>query len=318
MDPTVTTAASGAVGVLQAAVGALGVLGAGPSRWWSGPLQTSTAGSTPTPGAGPSGLGGSLPRSVGGWLALVPPRYWAALGVLLAGIVVYVLVRRGATRLLDRIGLGEAIEGTAFERTAREFGTSTVGLLSGLLGYFVFGVAVITALTVARVNFADPFWSAVATSLPGVFLAVIVVIVGVVVGDKLDVVVSERLRGVKLPQTGIIPSLVKYSVVYVAILIALSQVGVATLALVVLLAAYLFAVILFAAIASYSLLASSAAGAYLLLNQPYGIGDEVRVGDVSGIVQEIDLFVTHIETDEEEHIVPNRRVFEEGVVRVRS
>lgn len=256
--------------------------------------------------------------SVPEFLLNVPYRIWLALGVLALGLVLAYLTGVVNRRLLRRAGVPEVIEGTAFERTAREFGTSTVGLLSGLLGYFVFGVAVITALTVARVNFADPFWSAVATSLPGVFLAVIVVIVGVVVGDKLDVVVSERLRGVKLPQTGIIPSLVKYSVVYVAILIALSQVGVATLALVVLLAAYLFAVILFAAIASYSLLASSAAGAYLLLNQPYGIGDEVRVGDVSGIVQEIDLFVTHIETDEEEHIVPNRRVFEEGVVRVRS
>jgi small-conductance mechanosensitive channel len=315
MSPTATTAASGAAGVLRASLAALG---GWPSGSWLGPAQTATPTATPAPGDGTSGIGDALPRSVGGWLSLIPPRYWAALGVLLVGVVAYVLVRRGATRVLGRVGLGDATEGTAFERTAREFGTSTVGLLSGLLGYFVFGVAVITALTVARVNFADPFWSAVATSLPGVFLALIVVIVGVVVGDKLDVVVSERLRGVKLPQTGIIPSLVKYSVVYVAILIALSQVGVATLALVVLLAAYLFAVILFAAIASYSLLASSAAGAYLLLNQPYGIGDEVRVGDVRGIVQEIDLFVTHIETDDEEHIVPNRRVFEEGVVRVRS
>jgi small-conductance mechanosensitive channel len=276
---------------------------------------TAALGQTATPGAGQTG---GVVDALAEGLSVVPPRYWAALGILALGFVLYLLVRRGARRLLDRVGLETSIEGTAFERTAREFGTSTVGLVAALLGYFAFGVVVITALTVARVNFADPFWSAVATSLPRVFVAVLVVIVGVVVGDKADIVVSERLRGVKLPQTGVIPAAVKYSIIYIAVLVALSQVGVATLALVVLLGAYLLAVILFTAIASFSLLASSAAGAYLLLNQPYGIGDEIRVGDVRGIVQEVDLFVTHIETGEEEHIVPNRRVFEEGVVRMRS
>jgi small-conductance mechanosensitive channel len=150
-----------------------------------------------------------------------------------------------------------------------------------------------------------------------VFLAALVVIAGIIVGDKAEILVAERLQDVKLPEVGVVPAVAKYSVVYVALLVALSQLGVATLALVVLLAAYLFAFVVFAAIASYSLLSSSAAGAYLLLSQPYGIGDEVRVGDKQGIVQEMDLFVTHIESENEEHIVPNRRIIEEGVVRIR-
>jgi len=56
----------------------------------------------------------------------------------------------------------------------------------------------------------------------------------------------------------------------------------------------------------------------LLLNQPYGIGDEVRIGDQTGIVQEVDLFVTKIEDDSEEYIVPNRKIFENGIIRMRD
>jgi hypothetical protein len=32
----------------------------------------------------------------------------------------------------------------------------------------------------------------------------------------------------------------------------------------------------------------------------------------------MDLFVTHVESDDEEYILPNRKVFRHGVVRVRG
>jgi small-conductance mechanosensitive channel len=272
-------------------------------------------GQTATPGE--PGAGG-LPESIREAVGLVPTRVWLAAGLVVLGAIVYFLVRRLAADTLERVGVDAVIEGTAFERTARDLGTSTVGLVARLAALFAFGVVVIAALTVAEVDFTDPFWSGVAAFLPQLFLATLVLIVGVVVGDKVEVLVAERLAGLKLPQVGVVPVAAKYSVVYVAALVALSQLGVATLALVVLLAAYLLALIVFTAIASYGLISSSAAGAYLVLNQPYGIGDEIRVGEVQGIVQEVDLFVTHVDAGSEEHIIPNSRVLSEGVVRVRS
>jgi small-conductance mechanosensitive channel len=107
-------------------------------------------------------------------------------------------------------------------------------------------------------------------------------------------------------------------VLYVAVIIALAQVGVHVIALMILLTVYLAGVVIVGAYAFKDFLVSSAAGIYLLLNQPYSIGDWVRIGDHSGIVQEIDIFVTKIEDDSEEFIVPNRKVFEEGIVRIRN
>ena len=252
------------------------------------------------------------------FLVNVPYRIWLALGVLLLGLVLAYLTGVINRRLLRRAGVPEVIEGTAFERTAREFDTSTVRILATLSSYFIVAVTVIVALTVADVNYLEQFWSGVAAFLPQLFVAVVVFIVGIVVGDKAELLVAERLRGIKLPELGVLPTLVKYSVVYVATLVALGQVGVQTLALVVLLAAYAFAVVLFAALATKDLVASAAAGVFLLLRQPSGIGDEVRVAGERGVVQEVDLFVTHIETDGEEHVVPNHAVFREGIVLIRE
>jgi len=139
-----------------------------------------------------------------------------------------------------------------------------------------------------------------------------------VIADKVEILVSERLRGIKLPDIGLLPLVAKYSVLFVAVLIALAQIGVAVLALIVLLGAYALALIVFTALATQDILASGTAGVYLLLNQPYSIGDEIKVGGQQGIVQEVDLLVTRIETDSEEYIIPNRTVLKDGIVRIHN
>ncbi|WP_251342938.1 mechanosensitive ion channel domain-containing protein [Haloplanus halophilus] len=251
-------------------------------------------------------------------LAAVPLRFWLAVATLVLGLLLGWLTRVVTRRLLRRAGVPGAIEGTAFERTAREFGTSTVSILAAIAGYFVFGIAVFAAVAVAEIEYVAQFWNAVAGFLPQLFFAIIVLIVGVVLGDKVELLISERFRGVKLPQINVLPLVAKYSVFYLAVLIALGQVGVATAALIVLLAAYVFAVVFLGGLAFRQLLAAGAVGSYLLLHQPYTIGDEIRVGEVRGIVQEIDLFVTHVEADGEEYVLPNSKVFADGFALIRD
>jgi len=286
------------------------------------PRWTPEIGVQPAPAVGdavPST--GALQIDMGQFAAIfnaVPRWVWAALIVVVVGIIAALLLGTLTKRLLVRAGVPEAIEGTAFERTAREFDTSTVEVLGTLVRFFVLGITFLAVLSVAHVTVAASFWSRTVEFLPRLFLAIVILIVGIVVGDKVKLVVSERLTGIKLPQIGVIPKLAKFTVIYVAVLIALSQLGVATLALVVLLGVYLLALVLLSAIALSDLLKSGAAGAYLLLNQPYVIGDEVEIGEKHGIVQEVNVFVTHVENDGEEFIVPNSTVFEEGVVRIRE
>ena len=270
-------------------------------------MSTRTAAATATAPA-PAQLEG-----VDQFLRLVPVELVVLLAVLTVGAAVSYAVVSFNRRLLERLGVPESIEGTAFERTVRGFGVSTVTILARLSGYFVFLVFVVVGLTTAGVRSVTAVSGVAVAFLPRVFVAVLVLVVGLIVGDKAGLLVDERLRGVKLPEVGLLPSLTKWSVVYVATLIALAQVGVATTALVVLLAGYLAAAIVLSAVAFRDLLASGSAGLYLLLTQPYGIGDRVRIGDVEGVVQEIDVFATHVETDDALYLVPNRRAVRDGV-----
>ncbi|APW98547.1 mechanosensitive ion channel protein MscS [Halobiforma lacisalsi AJ5] len=252
------------------------------------------------------------------WQTFIEEPAVIAAAVLALGLVVGYLVGRLNKELLTAAGVPDAVEGTPFERTAQSLGTSTVEIVARLSSWFIYGIAILTAIHIAQLLNTDAFWFRVTEFIPQVFVAVLVLILGFIIADKSELAVSEYLRGVKLPEISLLPRLIKYSVLYVTFIIALGQIGVHVLALLILLTVYAVGVVIVFTVAFKDFLVSSAAGIYLLLNQPYGIGDEVRIGDQSGIVQEVDLFVTKIENDSEEYIVPNRKVLDEGVVRNRE
>jgi len=237
--------------------------------------------------------------------------------VLAIGLVIGLLVGRLNRRVLRAAGIPGIVEGTPFERTAQSLGTSTVDIVARLSSWLIYGVAVVTSFHVARLVSGETFWLRITAFIPQLFVAAFVLILGFVVADKAELIVGERMREVKLPETGLIPKVAKYSILYVAFLVALSQVGVSTTALLILLTAYLFGGVFVAGIAFRPLLQAGASGIYVLLREPYGIGDEIRVGDRRGIVQEVDLFTTSIEDEDTEHVVPNHRVLDDGVARMR-
>jgi small-conductance mechanosensitive channel len=249
---------------------------------------------------------------------LVQVRFVQAAFVLAVGLVLGVVVGRFSKRLLQAVNTPALVEGTAFERSAQSLGLSTVTIVAGMASWFVYAVSVLAALNVSGLLTTVQFWQRFAGFIPQLFVAALVVVVGFVVADKAELLVGERLRGVKLPEVTVVPKLVKYSVLYVVFLIALSQIGVETLALVALLSVYAIGIIALAAVALRDFLSSGAAGIYLLMRQPYGIGDRVEIGDRSGVVQGMDILVTRVENDTEEYIIPNSEVLEHGVVRVRG
>ena len=252
------------------------------------------------------------------WQVFVDEPLVIAAGVIVLGLIVGYMVGRLNKQLLRAAGVPETVEGTPFERTAQSLGTSTVQIIARISSWFIYGIAIITAIHIAQVPATEAFIAAVIDFIPDLFVAILVLIVGFIAADKAELEVGEYLRGVKLPEVSIIPRFVKYSVLYVAFLIALAQIGVNVFALLILLTVYAAGIIIVGTVAFRGFLVSSAVGIYLLLNQPYGIGDRVKIGEHSGIVQEVTLFVTKIESNSEEYIVPNSQVFDEGIVRIRK
>lgn len=238
--------------------------------------------------------------------------------VLVTGVLIGIIVGQLCRRIFRAVDVPEAVEGTTFERGVNRLGTSTVDILSTLIALFVIALAVGLALSLGGV-FGTQFFlfNRLPTYLTHVFVAALVIIVGLIVGDKAEVEVREQFEDVKVPEVNLFPRIVKYTILFAASLIALAQLGVAIGPLLVLFAGYVFAIVVLGGLALKDLLSAGAAGVYLFLSQPYSIGDTITVEGHQGIVQEIDLFVTRIENDGEEFILPNHLVLSSGVIRVR-
>jgi len=250
-------------------------------------------------------------------LAMANFQYLLAIAVLVVGIVAGYVVGRVNERVLRALGVPRAVEGTSVERTARRFGTSVVSLLARLTSWIIYVAAIVIALAVTNLVDLRTLWYRLVGYVPAVAFAAAVLVFGFLLGDKAEILVAERLRGVKIPEIGVIPIAVKYAIVFVAVLVALGQLGVATLPLLVVFTVGVVALVVFSVVATMDLLRSGAAGVYVLLNQPYSIGDHVRIGEVRGIVQEVNVFVTRVEDDGTEYVVPNHIVFARGVLRER-
>lgn len=248
---------------------------------------------------------------------LIGEPFFQALLVIFIGLIAGYLLGRLTTRLLEFLGVPAMVEGTGTERWLQRTGTSTVVLVGRVVALFTYVGAFLAAFLLLGALDGDVFWELATAWLPHLFVAIIVFVVGIVLADKVEIVVAERLQSIKLPEVSFIPVVVKYTIIFIALLIALGQVGVDTTALLVVLTVYVFAFVILGALALRDFLASGAAGIYLLFREPYTIGDEIVIEDAAGIVQEVDVFVTRIEDDGQEYIIPNRRVMEEGVKRLR-
>lgn len=241
-----------------------------------------------------------------------------AIAILVSGVFLAYLVWQWSHRILDVTGIADAAEGTPLDRMLQRLGTSTVAIIAHVTALFVYIGAVLLALQTARLLDFELFVSRLTGILPRLFVAILALLIGIILGHRIDVVIRERLRDIKLPEATLIPELAKYSMFYIAVLIALGQVGVETAALLVLLGAYVFGLVFLGGLACKDLLRAGAAGIYLILTQPYTVGDEIRMGEKRGIVQEVRMFVTHVEADGEEYVIPNQEVFRSGVVRIRN
>jgi small-conductance mechanosensitive channel len=237
-----------------------------------------------------------------------------ALLIVVGGLVIGYTARKLLKRMCGSFGVDDFVEGTTFERVAESLGTSTVGIIATTVEWAVYLTALVMAFDVLGFDLFDQtVLTRLTNYVPNVVVAFFILVFGAILGDKAAVLVSERLEGIKISDVGIVPTLVRYSVVFVALLMALSQLGVSTMALHILLSAYLLAVIAVGIVSLRAVLPSVVSGLYIISTHQYGIGDNIRIGEVEGVVQEVDLLTTRVDDGEREHVVPNSEVFEEGV-----
>lgn len=156
-------------------------------------------------------------------------------------------------------------------------------------------------------------WEGFVKNLPLVGIALVVVVLGVVIAGwaaKTTTRTMKRTRSDAMV-VSLVARLVRIAVVVAFILLALSVAGVSVSAAL----ASLGIAGLALAFALQNILENFVSGMLLLIRKPFRAGDQIRVNDLEGTVEEIDLRVTKlVDYDGELVLIPNADVFRSTIL----
>jgi small conductance mechanosensitive channel len=148
--------------------------------------------------------------------------------------------------------------------------------------------------------------------VPKVILAVVVLYVGMRVIKKINELVAKSLKTGNIDATisPFISSMVNLGLKFALVLMVATTFGFDIASVLTLISALAFAV----GLALQGSLGHFASGILLLLLKPYKVGDEVKIGETEGFVDEIQVFNTIIRTRDHRHVIIPNGVVTSGTI----
>ncbi|MFA5888955.1 MAG: hypothetical protein WCW47_03400 [Candidatus Paceibacterota bacterium] len=158
------------------------------------------------------------------------PNLIVAIVIFCIGWAIGVLVCKGIAHFMKMIKFDEALQKAGFEGFIRKAGLNlnSGNFLGSLVKYFIIIVFLIASFDVLGLNQVTAFLQQVVIGyLPQLIIAVLMLLVGGVVGDVLSRIVVASARSANLSQANFLGSVSKWAVWVFAVLVALSQMGIA-------------------------------------------------------------------------------------------
>lgn len=157
------------------------------------------------------------------------PAIILALLLFILGLFVGSFVGKGVKELLNRIGLNKVLRNKEIERASKRAGYdfNLSSLVAFLLKWFLIIVFTVAALQVLGLAEIEQFLTQVVAYLPQLIAAVIILLIGAVLGDFLENVVEASARTAHVKSASVLGMVAKYAIWVFAAIAALSQLGIA-------------------------------------------------------------------------------------------
>lgn len=251
-------------------------------------------------------------------IAVFIPNFFVALILVLLGFVVAKLLDTLLSKLLGKIGLDRLMAGTGLTKLLSRAGIQVpVSTLIGKIVYWfvllIFLVSAAESLGLERVSSA---LDALAHYLPKVFGGALVLLVGVLLAQLVSGLVRGAAEGVGLDYANGLGRIAQGLVIIISISVAIGQLEVKTDLLNNVIAIVLISVGLAVALAlglgSRDIAGQILAGIYV--RELYEVGQEVKIGEIEGQIEEIGTVKTTILTESGELVsLANRMLLEHQV-----
>ncbi len=241
------------------------------------------------------------------------PHIVACIVILIMGYIVGRLAQKAIDLILKQTGMRRYLERVE-EREGRDIGISISSFIGVIVKWVIYLVAIMSAISVLGVRGLNEIMAQLVTYLPNIIFALVIVILGIVIGDKAAGFVRYTCEELKVPKYWIMGNMIRYLIYAIVIVIALAQLKISTDVLIIGIAVILAALGVTLILALKEIAPNMAAGFHLIHDTPFKIGDIVEIDGNEGVVDNIGLISTTIKAKEEKIIIPNSK-FLENVVK---
>ncbi len=240
------------------------------------------------------------------------PNLFGAAALLVIGWIVAKLMRWGTTRVVNR--LHRLMPGRALAKEVKSTGVDQMAsdVVSMVVFWAVFLFFVAAATEALGLSAVTSGLGRLAAYLPAVMASALVLLAGLVVGNLAQSVVSRTAKSANLSYGDGLARVAKGCVLLLAGVVALDQIGIDS-TLLILVTSIVIGVVLGGMALAFGLGARTMVGNIIAshyLHQAYQIGQNIRVGDVSGRIERIQPAYVVIAASEGLFMVPAKEFIE--------
>lgn len=226
-------------------------------------------------------------------------------------LVAKILSVIGLKRITSRTWAESVLHVTGYKGTIVEL----IGDLVKWLIYILFLAVIIQTIGFAGV--ADIF-TQIAIFMPRFIAAILIIVIGFIIADFFGKVFEEAGR--RFFQDDVVSSLsgglAKYMIAIVAIIMALSIIGIDALSLTMMFSIILIAVVAIFIIGIKDILPNFTGG--LHLKRTLKIGESIKIGEYSGTVEKIDSMSITLKNKHKHITIPNTMLLNKPIERIKK
>ncbi len=255
-------------------------------------------------------------RGLGDYL----PQLLAATLLLVAGWLLARVLRAVVRRLMPR--LFRLVPSDAFQRGLKTSGMETgiTDAMSGIVYWLVLLLFMAAATDVLGVPVVATLASGLAKYLPSILSAVLIVIVGLVLGNIARTTVSATVTSAGLPYGDLPGRLAQTAILLVTAVVAIDQVGIDSTFIIIVIAIFLATSLgglaLSFGLGARATVSNILASHYQLHN--YQVGQRIRIGAYEGRIVEVNNVSVLLDTPEGRVLVPASEFNERPSVLLRE
>ncbi|NQE46493.1 hypothetical protein C5S31_10770 [ANME-1 cluster archaeon GoMg2] len=158
-----------------------------------------------------------------GTMVVYIPNIIGAIIILIVGLFAGRILGKVVSRILDKVGVDDAVDKTAIGDTIKKSGITTVGFFDALIRWFIYLIFVMAAVNVLNIPMFSSLMQQVVLYIPHLILGVIVLVVGLILADFVMDQIGEQLTAKEVDFADTITSVIRAIFYLVVIVFALDQ-----------------------------------------------------------------------------------------------